>query len=113
MRDLPHPVVEESKICGYLLNRTHPDGGPKAAWFISLGFRREAWEELRTSLIDSLRCTSSLTTESTTYGIKFIISGVLSTPSGRTVGIRTIWISTHPLSMRLVTAYPEELSNDS
>ncbi len=34
-------VVEQEKICGYLLNAAHPDNGGKAAFFAGLGFQTE------------------------------------------------------------------------
>jgi hypothetical protein len=34
-------VVEAEKLVDYLLNPSHPVGGPKAKWFMSLGFSHD------------------------------------------------------------------------
>ena len=40
-------IVEQAKIVDYLLNPAHPDNGGKVAFFLSLGFNREAWQHCR------------------------------------------------------------------
>ncbi len=37
--------VATEKVRDYLLNPEHPDGGSKAAWFRSLGYARDHWQE--------------------------------------------------------------------
>lgn len=32
-----HRTVSQNKLRGYLLNRAHQDGGPKAAFFLAFG----------------------------------------------------------------------------
>jgi hypothetical protein len=36
--DAERAVVTEEKVRDYLLNPNHPVGGPKAAWFASIGY---------------------------------------------------------------------------
>jgi hypothetical protein len=43
-----HALVAEAKLVGYLLNPVHPRGRHKARFFLGVGFRRDAPEELRT-----------------------------------------------------------------
>jgi hypothetical protein len=44
--DAEHAVVSEAKVRDYLLNANHPVGGPKAAWFASIGYTVDNWEDL-------------------------------------------------------------------
>jgi hypothetical protein len=45
--------------------------------------------------------------DSTAFGQKYVRDGVIETPTGRMIGLRTIWISDEPDDPpRLVTAYP-------
>jgi len=36
--DAKRAVVADEKVCDYLLNLSHPDGGSKAVWFYSLDY---------------------------------------------------------------------------
>jgi hypothetical protein len=43
----------------------------------------------------------------TRHGTKYVVDGLLATPSGRSVAVRTVWIiEDASLPPRLVTAYP-------
>ncbi len=102
-------LVERDKVRDYLLNPTHPDGFGKADFFTAMGFRRETWQVLA----DALRqvATDSPMTKSMTsiHGHKYIVDGLLQTPSGRTAMVRTIWIvDAGRETPRLVMAYPIE-----
>jgi hypothetical protein len=45
--------------------------------------------------------------QQTPFGIKYVVNGVIRVPVGRSVALRTIWISVGPDDPpRLVTAYP-------
>ncbi|MFM7513170.1 MAG: DUF4926 domain-containing protein [Cyanobium sp.] len=46
-----HALVEEAKICDYLLSATHPVGRYKARVFRSLGYTAESWTRLRDDLL--------------------------------------------------------------
>jgi len=52
--DSENSIVTEDKLRDYLLNPLHPVGGPKAAWFASIGYTRENWSELRDGLLTLL-----------------------------------------------------------
>ncbi len=36
--DAEYAIISKEKVCEYLLDLTHPVGGPKAVWFLSLGY---------------------------------------------------------------------------
>jgi hypothetical protein len=109
---LPHAesaIVEQEKVTEYLLNPTHPDNGGKAAFFLSLGFRREDWPRLASAfrrLAESVELRSSV---DSLHGQKYIVDGPIETPGGKTPLVRTVWIvDAGQDTPRLVTAYPHE-----
>ena len=102
-------TVEREKITDYLLNEAHPDNGGKALFFIVLGYSREDWLILANAFLKLARDTDVAINMESSHGIKYIVDGRLSTPSGKKATVRTVWIvdkgSENP---RLVTAYPCE-----
>ena len=101
--------VDTLKLDEYLLNPAHPDNGGKAAFFIALGFARSDVEPLRSALI-RLAAEGTLTRQTVSvHGTKFVVDGVLRSPSGSEPVVRTVWIGdTGGIAPRLVTAYPRE-----
>ena len=99
-------IVPLPKITEYLLNETHPHGGAKAAFFLQLGYRRERAELLIDDLLRVAR-TSDMTAIEIAYGRKYAGVGILDTPSGRRVNVRTVWVlrAGQPPPL-FVTAYP-------
>jgi hypothetical protein len=55
MPDAELAYVPEEKITAYLLEPAHPEGGDKAAFLISFGFRVAAPDELRDALLRHAR----------------------------------------------------------
>jgi hypothetical protein len=109
---LPYPrraTVAREKITEYLLNDAHPGNGGKALFFAALGFSQEGWLTLANAFLKLALETEVAITMESSHGIKYIVDGALSTPSGKRPAVRTVWIvdrgSENP---RLVTAYPCE-----
>jgi hypothetical protein len=102
-------LVEREKITEYLLNREHPDNGGKADFFTGLGFSSAEWETMAEAFRQlALGCPVSQSMESA-HGKKYIVDGQVETPSGKTRGVRTVWIIDRGKTIaRLVTAYPRE-----
>lgn len=99
--------VNERKVVEYLLASAQPIGGAKATFFMSLGYRRDAWTRLRDDLMHIAENGAVVDTGVTTYGRKMVVDGSVETPCGRIVQLRTVWISDGPDAVpRLVTAYP-------
>src|SRR5207245_8869328 len=112
--DVKLPIIDrvqisQAKAVEYLLSPTHPEGAGKAEFFAAMGFRHEEWQTLAEALRQVARdfpVTKSMTSP---HGRKYIIDGVLPTPSGRTPIVRTVWIvDAGTETPRLVTAYPKE-----
>jgi hypothetical protein len=99
--------IDQPKIVDYLLATAHPVGGAKAAFFLSLGYRAEDWTRLRDDLAHIAQNGEVVEADATAYGLKIIVDGVVESPCGQMVTLRTVWISDGPDSVpRLVTAYP-------
>jgi hypothetical protein len=99
--------IDESKVVDYLLATAHPVGGAKAAFFMSLGYRAEDWTRLRDDLVHIAHTGEVIAVDATGYGLKTIVDGVVESPCGRMVTLRTVWISDGPGGVpRLVTADP-------
>lgn len=99
--------IDQRKIVDYLLATTHPVGGAKAAFFLSIGYRVEQWTRLRDDLADIVQNGEVIEAGATAYGLKMVVDGVVESPCGQMVVMRTVWISDGPDSApRLVTAYP-------
>ena len=102
-------VVEEPKIVQYLLDPQHPDGAPKARFFLAMGFTRENWGALAEALRRLASDAPVSNQVESRHGRKFVVDGPLDTPSGRVVTVGTVWIINAGEEVpRLVTAYPRE-----
>jgi hypothetical protein len=101
--------ITEDKIKGYLLNPDHPDGATKARFFATMGFATETWLVLAEALRRLASATEVAKRIETGYGTKYIVDGLLETPSGRKPLVRTVWIVDRGREIaRLVTAYPRD-----
>ena len=67
--DAEKSIVTKEKLCDYLLNPAHPVGGTKAAWFASVGYTRQNWEELRDDLLTIATSCENFIAKPSTYGI--------------------------------------------
>jgi len=99
--------IHSPKLTEYLLSETHRVGRFKARVLLAAGFDETNLNILEQGLI-AIALESDVVQEIPSgYGTKYVIDGLLETPSGITLNLRTIWIidagETRP---RLVTAYP-------
>jgi len=99
--------IPPQKLTDYLLSGTHSVGGAKARFFRSLGFNETTVEQLKQALLKIAFTGQVKEREISPYGVKYVVDGILETPRGDTVFIRTIWIvETGYENPRFVTAYP-------
>ena len=101
-----HAIVSEEKIREYLLNPTHPIGGSKAAWFGSIGYTLDNWQELADDLLQLARTTNDFVAKPSQFGVKYEVSGEIGRPGYRPAAVVSVWIAEEESSPRLVTAYP-------
>jgi hypothetical protein len=83
--------VDRKKLEGYLLSSTHPIGRPKAQFFLAMGFGETDAAILECALLEMARTGEVAETTTSPHGVKYTVNGMLSTPSGRRVKLRTIW----------------------
>ena len=106
--DADRAIATVEKVRDYLLNLDHPDGGPKAIWFHSLGYERNHWPQLANDLLRiALEC-DDFDTEVTRFGVKYKARGEIGRPGHRPGRVLTVWIVEDEDPPRLVTAYPDE-----
>ena len=107
---LPNAVyatIEPRKVHDYLLSAAHPVGRFKAVVFAAAGYSAEHWELLRDDLLALARAGQAVPGQSSEFGRKFELDGVLVGPSGRSLLVRTVWMLDTPTSFpRFVTAIP-------
>jgi uncharacterized protein DUF6883 len=100
--------IEPEKLHGYLLSDSHPVGRLKSDFFRSLGFRRTEWPRLEASIRTFIARHKAVAGEDTPYGRKYVDSGRLDGPAGRSARVKTVWIVLRGEALpRFVTAYPE------
>lgn len=91
----------------YLLSPTHPEGQGKAVFFRHFGFSPESWEKLAAALRRHAVEHGVTRMESSPFGTRYIVEGIMETPSGRRPRIRAVWfVEENDDVPRLVTAYP-------
>jgi hypothetical protein len=108
--NVENAIVEDSKILGYLLNFSHPDGWSKAKFFGELGFNQSNWKELSNKLIEHARDNEVLLAQETFFGYKYLVEGDFYSLVGKPYKLRAIWfIVYNEITPKLVTAYPVNL----
>jgi hypothetical protein len=106
-------TVPQEKITEYLLSTTHRDGKHKAAFFMSVGFKPESWQELETALLNHARQHDVVKEEASPFGVRYVVEGALLAPDGRSPNVRAVWfIDTGYDKPRFVTAYPSKGDDD-
>jgi hypothetical protein len=90
----------------------YPSCGQKESYFLlEFGFDPRRWEELAIALKEHAIDNEITREERTTFGIRYVIEGLLKAPDGRRLNVRTAWfieddgevprfITTHPLRRR-------------
>jgi hypothetical protein len=99
-------TVSETKITDYLLDSSHPFGGPKARFFLALGFSPADWQAMAAELARHPVLNPVESTTATRYGAKYVVRCSLVTPDGRNPCVVTVWMKDGDAPPRLVTAYP-------
>lgn len=101
-----HAIVPEEKICEYLLNPSHPVGGPKAAWFASIGYTLDNWRELTDDLLQLARTSDDFVAKASPFGVEYEVSGEIGRRGHRPGFVLSVWVIVADSLPRLVTAYP-------
>jgi hypothetical protein len=102
-------IVEEEKVCGYLLNAQHRYGASKAKFFMEFGFTLQSWSVLAGALREHAQRHDVSREKETGFGPRYEVDGELVAPDGRRPQVRTVWQIDHgAIAPRLITAHPLE-----
>lgn len=103
--------IDQPKIVAYLLNASHPKGGPKARFFLACGFSREDPEQLANALFAHLSAaTTSVIGRKHPggFGLTQIARGPMAMPNGTSRDVCSIWLTRlDGETISFVTAYPD------
>jgi hypothetical protein len=100
-------IVALAKLTEYLLSDTHPVGRSKAHVFRSVGFSLANADQLERALLLLARSEEVVSSSGSPHGTKYVVDGLLTTPSGNMLRVRTVWIIEPGVDApRLVTAFP-------
>ncbi len=79
----------------------------KSASFNLFGYSKDNFEDLAIDLIKLASLGQVSETEQTKFGLKFMISGNIIAPNGRSIVLTSVWIIKNSEDFpRFVTAYP-------
>ncbi len=99
--------IEPAKIREYLLSSSHPIGRFKYGFFSRLGYTNEQWARLEADLLELAVTGEAIIGESTEYGQKYEVRGMLKGPSGRLAEVVSVWIVlAGQETPRFITAFP-------
>ena len=108
--DLPNrhlAYVPLEKVTHYLLNLNHPDGWGKAQEFRRWGYDETNIDLMIRDLLAVARSEPVSSVRPNDHGLNYVIYGVLNSPAGEALLVRTVWFIPHGgESPSLATAYP-------
>jgi hypothetical protein len=97
--------IAKEKILDYLLDKENSKG--KSVFFNLFCYFKDNFEDLAIDLIKLAFSGEVSETEQTKFGLKFIISGNIIDPNGRSIVMISVWIIKKDEDFpRFVTAYP-------
>ncbi len=110
MPDWSRAIVPLTKLKKYLLSESHETGKSKANFFMSYGFHSAHADELGREIKNVAERYPVKYEIKSEYGTKYVIDGIMLTPTDDAVTIRTVWVVTQGgVIPKLVTAYPLRL----
>jgi hypothetical protein len=102
-------VVPPEKVTDYLLDVSHPVGGPKARWLLALGYDPGQPDQLANDLLNLVHTSEQFVAEPTSFGVKYKVKGALTSPTGQIGKVVSVWIiETGSPQPRLVTVVPDK-----
>lgn len=99
----PNAVIAETKLTKYLLILLAKDD--KSQFLAQAGYNLENWQQLQHDLREQILPLEATSTALTQYGQKYVITGNLISPNGKTIRVKTIWMITEQRA-QFVTLFP-------
>jgi hypothetical protein len=97
--------IAKEKILDYLLDEENSK--EKSVFFNLFGYFKGNFEDLAKGLTKLASSGEVSETEQTKFGLKFIVSGNIIAPNGRSIVLTSVWIIKNSEDFpRFVTAYP-------
>jgi hypothetical protein len=102
-----HAVIDERKLACYVLDASHPWGGPKARLFrAALGLDERHVDTLRSALMEAARSGDAVRLGPNAYGVRYRLDFVLE-HAGRSTWVQSGWfIPNGGGAPTLVTVFP-------
>ena len=97
--------IDDRKVRGYLLSKTHPVGRFKARVFNAIGFDEDTLEAFVAELRRIASSGEASVVEDFPFGRKYTVPGDLKGAAG-SVAVLTVWIVESAQEPRLVTVRP-------
>ncbi len=98
-------LIAREKLTHYLL--TLRKRNDKSKWLAQAGYTLENWQLLETDLRTQILSINATLIENTEYGQMYEISGKLVGPNGKTLSVRTIWMTERATgNTKFITMYP-------
>lgn len=99
-------VIKTEKLLKYLLSAEHTNGKFKAAFFNKFGYTTSNWETFEKDIRKLIQTQDVFESKETEFGEKYIIKGLIKSPSGETIQVLTVWFILKGKDIpQLVTAY--------
>ncbi|GEP01678.1 DUF6883 domain-containing protein [Methylobacterium haplocladii] len=101
-------IIDAPKIARYLLDLSHPIGGPKAKFLLRFGFTPQDPNALVLALVaHAMGNLPGVKKDQPKGPPRIIFEGTVTAPDGRDMPLRTVWEpSDSPPEMRFVTPVP-------
>lgn len=97
--------IAREKITKYLL--TKRDESDKSLYLTTAGYTIDEYEQLVEDLRNQILLFDATLIELTEFGDKYEINGVLKSPSGKELSIKTIWMKEHATEKwKFITLFP-------
>jgi hypothetical protein len=104
--DFSAAIVDDMKLSGYLFNPDHNEGWPKGRFLLKAGFLADELDAVRAAIIVQAG-ESQIVTTTTHYGTKLECDGDITSPTGESRRVRTVWQSDNETNLlRFVTFKP-------
>jgi hypothetical protein len=84
--------INRAKLVRYLLSEGHPVGRWKAKFFRGIGFDERNVESLEKGLMEIVMTEDIVATATSLHGEKYVVDGQITSPAGKRVRLRTVWI---------------------
>jgi hypothetical protein len=99
-------IISVEKVRDYLLKPRVKDD--KANYLAQAGYSRMDYSRLAYDLRDQLLPGEATLQESTRFGEKYVLLGVLKGPNGVSLPIRTIWERHNVMGWKFITLLPDK-----